>query len=164
MDHTCAVKLTSLLTLLLVGLLASACGKKIGDGCKTNIDCAQDGTRICDLSMPGGYCTQDGCDETSCPSESICVRFFSQKYSAAPGPDGECRADQLLVACGATPDVELCCVPTASERRYCAEKCGNDGDCRGGYLCRASGTNGSIALLDDPAASQKAKFCAPIGN
>jgi hypothetical protein len=55
-------------------------------------------------------------------------------------------------------------VPSGSERRYCAEKCGNDGDCRGGYICRTSETNGSIALLDDPAASRKAEFCAPIGN
>ena len=163
MDHTCAVKTTSLLTLLLVSLLAPAC-KKIGDGCKTNIDCAQDGTRICDLSMPGGYCTEDGCDETSCPSESICVRFYNQKYSSAPGPDGQCRADELLVACGETPEADLCCVSSASEHRYCAEKCGNDGDCRGGYICRPSETNGSLALLEDMAAAKKAKFCAPMGN
>ena len=171
MDHTCAVtRFTSILFLFFVSLLVPACGKKIGDGCQTNIDCAQDGTRICDLSMPGGYCTEDGCDETSCPSESICVRFFSQKFASAtsscePGTIGGCRPDELCVICGSTPAAAFsCCVPSASERRYCADKCGNDGDCRGGYMCRASETDGSLALLADPAASKNAKFCAPIGH
>ncbi len=163
MDHTCAVNRTvSLLTILLVGVLASACSKKIGDGCQTNIDCAQDGTRICDLSQPGGYCTEDGCDDSSCPSESICVRFFDQKFGTPPGTNGECQPNELRVVCGPTPSEPNCCVPSASERRYCAAKCGSNGDCRGGYVCRTSNTLGSIALLPDPAASDTAKFCAPV--
>ena len=188
--HTCAVnRSVSLLTILLVGLLAPACGKKIGEGCRTNIDCAQDGSRICDLSQPGGYCTEDGCDDSSCPSESICVRFFDQKYptgecSLPPGtspgtagtcnipPDtadqcrtsGQCLPDELCVVCGpssSVPEPYACCVPSASERRYCAAKCGNNGNCRGGYVCRQSNTLGSIALLPDPNAGDAAKFCAP---
>jgi len=168
--HTCAVnRSVSLLTLLLVGLLAPACGKKIGDGCGTNIDCASDGTRICDLSQPGGYCTEDGCDDSSCPSGSICVRFFAQKFptgycpNTAPGTIGECQADELCVVCGpssAEPE-QSCCVPSASERRYCANKCGSDGDCRGGYVCRTSNTLGSLALLPDPNDGAIARFCAP---
>jgi hypothetical protein len=186
-DHTCAVNRTvSLLTILLVGALASACSKKIGDGCQTNIDCAQDGTRICDLSQPGGYCTEDGCDDSSCPSESICVRFFDQKFptgtcSTPPGtvgtcnspPDtvdecrtsGQCLPNELCVVCGpssSAPEPYACCVPSASERRYCAAKCGGNGDCRGGYVCRTSNTLGSLALLADPEASSTAKFCAPV--
>jgi hypothetical protein len=187
--HTCAVnRSVSLLTLVLVGLLAPACGKSIGDGCRTNIDCASDGTRICDLSQPGGYCTVDGCDDSSCPG-SICVRFFDQKYptgtcSIPPGTSpgtvgtcssppstvdecrtsGQCLSDELCVVCGpsaSAPEPYACCVPSTSERRYCAHKCGNDGDCRGGYVCQASDTLGSLALLPNPSDGDAAKFCAP---
>lgn len=173
MDHTCAVnRAVSFMTILLVGLLAPACGHNIGDPCASNIDCAQDGSRICDLSQPGGYCTWDGCDDSSCPSESVCVRFFDQKYPTGlcpspeptPGSIGGCRADELCVICGpsaSAPEAYPCCVPSASERRYCAFRCGNNGDCRGGYVCRASETVGSLALMSDPNASRAAKFCAP---
>ena len=178
MDHTSAVKrCTPLLTLLFLCLAAPACGDHIGDSCQTNVDCAQDGTRVCDLSQPGGYCIEDGCDETSCPSESICVRFFDQKFatatcsSNAPGSAGDCpvqdsctdkcHVDELCVICGSD---EHCCVPSTSERRYCAHKCGNNGDCRGGYVCRATETYGSLALLADANASGTAKFCGPAGN
>ena len=62
MANTLPVFRLVLLFLLLV-CLAPACGKEIGDSCSTNVDCAQDGTRDCDLSQPGGYCTVNGCDE-----------------------------------------------------------------------------------------------------
>lgn len=165
MAHTCPVNRSCfLLTILAAGLAASACSKKIGDGCSTNIDCQQNGTRICDLSQPGGYCTVDGCDENSCPSESICVRFFDQKYATV-----EC-GDQL--PCPSANDVcvtrnlgdlppQKVCAPAASERRFCAEKCSSDGDCRGAYSCQAAGTYGSLALLKDPADALEAKFCSP---
>jgi hypothetical protein len=174
MGHTCAVNRTvSLLTILLVGLLAPACSKKIGDSCSTNIDCQQDGTRICDLSQPGGYCTLDGCDDSSCPSDSICVRFFDQKYPTGPCPDpnappgsiGGCQPDELCVVCGpstSVPSPYSCCVPSASERRYCAATCDNDGDCRDSYVCRISATDGSLALTSDPNSMTTAKFCAPV--
>jgi hypothetical protein len=55
-----------------------------------------------------------------------------------------------------------CCVPSASERRYCALKCGGNGDCRGGYVCRTSATDGSLALTSDPNSITTAKFCAPV--
>ena len=169
MDHTCAVN-RAVPSLLLVGLLASACGHNVGDSCSTNIDCAQDGSRICDLSQPGGYCTLDGCDDSSCPSEAVCVRFFDQKFptgscSSPPGTIGECQPDELCVVCGPTvSDLETrsCCVPSTSERRFCALKCGSNGDCRGGYVCRASATDGSLALTSDPNSITTAKFCAPV--
>jgi hypothetical protein len=170
MQHTWAVNRSAfLLTILLAGLAAPACSKHVGDSCHTNIDCAQDGTRMCDLSQPGGYCTVDGCDDTSCPSQSICVRFFDQKYptgvcNTAPGTVGQCRDDELCVVCGpssAVPQPTPCCVPSVSERRYCAHTCGSDGDCRSGYVCRHSNTLGSLAFLSDPQASDTAKFCAP---
>jgi hypothetical protein len=170
-DHTCAVnRAVPSLTILFVGLLASACGHDVGDRCSTNIDCAQDGSRICDLSQPGGYCTLDGCDDSSCPSEAVCVRFFDQKFPTAtdcgaPGTIGTCQADELCVVCGpsvSTPETKSCCVPSTSERRYCALKCGSNGDCRGGYVCRVSATDGSLALTSDPNSITTAKFCAPV--
>ena len=171
MDHTCAVnRAVPSLTILLVGLLLPACGHNVGDSCSTNIDCTQDGSRICDLSQPGGYCTLDGCDDSSCPSESVCVRFFDQKFptgtcSSPPGTIGECRADELCVVCGPSssqPEPLSCCVPSTSERRFCALKCGSSGDCRGGYVCRTSATDGSLALTSDPNSITTAKFCAPV--
>ncbi len=162
MAHTCPVNRTHLLlTVLVAGLASSGCGKKIGDGCSTNIDCQQDGTRICDLSQPGGYCTVDGCDEDSCPSESVCVRFFDQKFSTTPCDEQPCASfNEVCVTRGAgtVPPTKVC-VPASSERRYCADKCGGDGDCRGAYSCQAADTYGSKVLLED--GSQDAKFCSP---
>jgi hypothetical protein len=61
---------------LVASFVASACGHEIGDQCKTSVDCDPSGTRSCDLSQPDGYCTIAGCDETSCPSSSACIRTF----------------------------------------------------------------------------------------
>ncbi len=165
MAHTCPVNRSCLLlTFLVTALAASGCGKKIGDGCSTNIDCAQDGTRICDLSQPGGYCTVDGCTEDSCPSESICVRFFDQKYATLPCSDQQpCpSATEVCVTRNlGDSSPEKVCAPTASERRFCADKCSSNGDCRGSYSCQAAGTYGSLALLKDPVDAQNARFCSP---
>jgi hypothetical protein len=164
-SHTCPVNRSGLLLIvLLAGLAASGCGKKIGDACRTNIDCQQNGTRICDLSQPGGYCTEDGCDENSCPSGSICVRFFDQAFATVPCSDEEpCpSANDVCVTRRAGDTVPgKVCAPAASERRYCADTCGGDGDCRGAYSCQAAGTYGSLALLKDPADLPDAKFCSP---
>jgi len=153
-----------LLSLALVALVVPACGKEIGDGCSTNVDCAQDGTRDCDLSQPGGYCTVNGCDEKSCPSEAVCIRIFPYE---APGPachtDADCTSEGLCLP-------EGFCVPRASERRYCERNCGSNGDCRGGYVCREAGiegnpasasTYGSLALVASANLSTVVRFCAP---
>ncbi len=150
---------------LALALLVPACGSKIGDSCSTNVDCAQDGTRDCDLSQPGGYCTVNGCDELSCPSEAVCIRIFPYE---APGAactiDSDCASADLLCL------PEGFCVPRAAERRYCELRCGSDGDCRGGYVCREAGvegntpttnTYGSIALVANANQSTVVKFCAP---
>jgi hypothetical protein len=134
----------------------AACGKKIGDECKTQFDCnEEDDTRSCDISQPGGYCTIDGCDERSCPSEAVCVRFFPRLYLTKPcdagcGPDEICVPDEGAVAK---------CAPRSSELRRCVLRCSGGGDCRSGYECRTAGTLGSIALTDDP--GSRVKFCAP---
>ena len=160
MSHPCRL----LALLALATLIAPACGKEIGDSCSTNVDCAQDGTRDCDLSQPGGYCTVLGCDELSCPSEAACVRTFPYEFSSKTcTQDSECGSDQLCLPDGL-------CVPRASERRYCERKCGGNGDCRGGYACREVGIEGnpatssiygSIALVANATPSTIIKVCAP---
>jgi len=69
---------------LAMALGAAACGKQIGDGCQTATDCSPNGGRICDLAQPGGYCTILGCDETTCPSEATCIRFFPSQFLTRP--------------------------------------------------------------------------------
>jgi hypothetical protein len=135
------------------------CGRGIGDGCKTSFDCSQTSNdRVCDVSQPGGYCTIERCDETSCPDESVCIRFFPRLFltrpcdPAAPAVSTGCRDDELCLDSGL-------CAPRASERRYCAHTCGGGGDCRGGYECRVAGTLGSMALVRSP--EKRVRFCAP---
>jgi hypothetical protein len=65
-------------------LLGAGCGHNIGDGCSINTDCSPNNDRTCDMSQPGGYCTIEGCDQTSCPSDSACVRFFPEKFLSEP--------------------------------------------------------------------------------
>ena len=64
--------------------VASGCARKIGDECTTAADCNPNGTRSCDSSQPGGYCTIQGCDETSCPDEAACIRYFPAQYLTKP--------------------------------------------------------------------------------
>lgn len=143
---------------LLAGL--PACGKDIGDDCSSSVDCAQDGTRLCDLAQPGGYCTIDGCDQSSCPGGSLCIRFFPVAFLTKPcDPAGEdvpggrddCSGDELCLD-------EGLCAPAASERRYCAKGCGGNDDCRSGYECQVAGTKGSMALTRS---GGDKKFCGP---
>jgi hypothetical protein len=136
--------------------LTSACGKKIGDACKVAYDCQEtDNSRTCDISQPGGYCTIDGCDEKSCPSEAWCVRFFPRLYldrACDPAVADGCGVDDVCLP-------EKVCAPRATERRYCALACESNDDCRGGYECRLAGTLGTVAVTRDP--STRARFCAP---
>ena len=157
-------RVLSALLIVVLALLAPACGKEIGDACTTNVDCQQDGTRDCDLSQPGGYCTVNGCDEKSCPSEAVCIRIFPYESPGAPcQQDTECVSSELCLP-------EGFCVPRASERRYCERKCGSNNDCRGGYLCREAGiegkpadpsSHGSIAFVANANESTVIRFCAP---
>lgn len=75
-------------TTMVLALSAAAglggCGKNIGDDCMTAADCDPNGARICDISQPGGYCTILGCDETTCPSSSACIRVFPVQFLTKP--------------------------------------------------------------------------------
>lgn len=155
------------LAIVLLGLglaLASGCGRNIGDECRTSADCDPNGTRACDLSQPGGYCTVVGCDESSCPEDSACLRYFPEKYlSEMPVCDPKCEdVCPGVDACKASD--ELCldsgkCARRSFEQRSCAKTCSGNDDCRGGYECRQSGTRGSMLLSSTPMATTG--FCAP---
>jgi hypothetical protein len=148
-------------------MTAAACGHDVGDECQSSADCDPNGTRACDLSQPGGYCTIVGCNETSCPSDSACIRYFPEMFldmsmPCDPAcedfdcPDGRqdvCAADELCLDSGL-------CAKRTSEQRQCAKTCGGNDDCRGGYQCRKSGTGGSMLLSNTPAAMTG--FCSPL--
>jgi hypothetical protein len=174
------------LSLLLSVLAVASCGKDIGDECLTSADCDPNGSRSCDLSQPGGYCTVLGCDQSSCPSGSFCIRYFPTQYlstvcdpqcedlpACATGPCAEQDPQMCLPACpatcpqGARNDCaidEVCldaevCARRSLEQRTCVKGCGSNGDCRGGYECRLAGTEGSMLLSANPA--ETVHFCAP---
>lgn len=166
-------------------LAGAGCGHNIGDGCSINTDCSTNNDRTCDLSQPGGYCTIEGCDQSSCPSDSACVRFFPEKFLSQPC-DPACNLpghpgistdasmptncpDKMPACMNANAPVcaadQLClpagfCVPRADEQRLCVRTCSSNSDCRGGYECRVAGTQGSLPLLSDPCAT--VSFCAPL--
>jgi len=172
----------SLLRLLLglVGLTAlAACGHSIGDSCLLSTDCSANGDRTCDLAQPGGYCTIEGCDDKSCPSEAVCIRFFPIEF-LSPDPMNKCTlGDKVppltgtgcvasdICICDATgeettncmPNQPGLCAPRDVERRLCVKSCDNNGDCRDGYVCRQAGAHGSVPLVTNP--NGTAKFCAP---
>jgi hypothetical protein len=64
---------SSLLAWLFV--CVAACAPELGDSCKNATDCSIQGTRTCDKSQPGGYCTIANCDKGGCGSGGVCVRF-----------------------------------------------------------------------------------------
>ena len=128
------------LLIVTAAALAAGCGSEIGDACISSTDCAQDGTRICDLQSTGGYCTVPACDYGTCPSEAVCVRFFTGTFSNRTcDPVNEDKTSDMC-----TPD-EVCaldghCVNRSSEVRYCMRTCGSNSDCRSGYECRDEAT------------------------
>jgi hypothetical protein len=148
-----------------LGVLLAAvcgCGHNVGDSCTQNVDCSPLGDRFCDLSAPGGYCTLEGCDirldtdgnnADSCPSESECVRFFTQIETEPCDPTAMptgCNADERCLCDCSNPDTGAClpvgsvcpngdkvvgpqpghCAPETSERRWCMLRCSKDSDCR----------------------------------
>jgi hypothetical protein len=114
--------------------LASACTHDIGDACTTNVDCDPNGTRACDLSQPGGYCTIQGCSETSCPSGSACIRVFPAAFLTTPcNPLCE---DLQSCACPPVPDGGVSpCTPSMLPPN--CQNCPNGptNDCTADELC-----------------------------
>lgn len=156
------------LVLFIMGVLV-ACDDEIGDSCSQNADCSSSGNRLCDTSMPGGYCTVEGCSSDSCPDGSACIAFYpvgSLIHSCNP------TTEDRLGDAAATDDclpTEVCltsgfCAPVSLERRFCMKKCGGDGDCRDAYECRTSGDHGSQKVPRENqnyATVGTSRFCAP---
>lgn len=166
--------------LLLLALGLAACGHSVGDSCKANVDCSPLGDRFCDTAPPGGYCTIEGCDINTCPSEAVCVRFFTPLQNQPCHPQGgllgqaDCLdADDRCVCDNsvggrcvstdpATGEPLGHCAPGSTERRWCQKKCSNRGDCRSGYRCFETGSGGAEAVPSfDRGLGKPAKFCAP---
>lgn len=172
---------------LVAVLFVAGCGAKIGDACKSNIDCSPLGDRFCDTAPIDGYCTQEDCGPTSCPSEAVCIRFFTpieaepcHVNSKFPNSQadctnadercvcdssdatGACACDQPLGPDGNCADTNGHCAPSSTERHWCQRSCSSDGDCRAGYECRSTGTFGAEPLPTFSSGfGMPAKFCAP---
>jgi hypothetical protein len=95
----------SLALLALLAPLASSalvgCADEIGDECETALDCSQSGSRACDRTQPGGYCTIRGCERGTCPEEAVCVKFRPEAERLAVTycmfeceDNGDCRDDE----------------------------------------------------------------------
>jgi hypothetical protein len=129
------------LPLLLAASALAGCTPSIGDSCATSTNCASDGTRVCDTSEPGGYCTVLNCTGNNlgsvCPDYALCVLFNANEpgcpYSAySPAPTGESE---------------------------CRNKCNSNSDCRASYLCASPlSAPWNAEILDT---EQTAKVCMP---
>jgi hypothetical protein len=83
-------------------LLASVgCAPQIGRDCRNSLDCSAQGSRLCDRTQPGGYCTIMGCEQGTCPGEAVCVKFRPQQERLAVTycmakceTRGDCRDDE----------------------------------------------------------------------
>ena len=121
----------SLALVLCAAVGAASCGREIGDECVTPADCNPNGSRACDTSQPGGYCTIIGCDATSCPEEAVCIRYFPAEFLTLPcnpccedwpaqsppppgcaadscpnGPLDECTADEISPRARVRPAID----------------------------------------------------------
>jgi hypothetical protein len=117
----------------------AGCQPQIGDKCVLNTDCSVSGTRQCDNSMPGGYCTMFNCGPNSCPDQSACY-LFSAQVDGCPYNDH---------------------VPSRTAHSFCVKDCASDGDCRTGYACTKAGDAPYNAILLDDNQGQKT-VCLPI--
>lgn len=151
---------------LVLAAAATGCGHEIGDSCATNIDCATDGTRICDLTQLGGYCTVRNCSADSCPGSSVCVNFFNAGMLAAVcDPATEDAVDPAVQATNACSADEICltsgfCALPSQGQSYCMKHCKKDSDCRAGYRCLTTGVDGAEVVLDPTHPDQTVlRFC-----
>ena len=109
---------------------ASACAPAIGDDCGNALDCSAQGSRLCDRTQPGGYCTIRGCEQGTCPGEAVCVKF-AESPEPMCSPQTHAQAERLAVT-------------------YCMAKCSGQGDCRSNYRCTSAadfGDRGDAVIL-----------------
>jgi hypothetical protein len=98
---TCARSPRTLIISAAIALGCNACAPEIGDDCETDLDCSAQGSRPCDRTQPGGYCTIRGCEARTCPEESVCVKFRPQVERLAVtycmfacASDDDCRTNE----------------------------------------------------------------------
>lgn len=123
-------KLASIATLFVVSVLSVGCSPQIGDDCTSSIKCDLNNTRICDLSLPEGYCTIANCEASSCPQdEAMCIQFFHTELRRAQSfcmsrceVDSDCR-DEVGYRCLHAADLDaisldddsgFCAIPRAT--------------------------------------------------
>ena len=132
-----------LAVLFFTAVFATGCQPKIGGACSSSVECDLSGNRTCDTASPGGYCTIADCTRGSCPSDSVCVRFYAR--------------DDLMDVTDAPY------VPGRLARSYCMQTCAGDSQCRSGYGCVGQGspelTGLSVTALD---AIPSRRFCAAV--
>ncbi|RMG94408.1 MAG: hypothetical protein D6705_16350 [Deltaproteobacteria bacterium] len=172
---------TSILPLLVLGLLGIGCSPKIGDPCTVSTDCSLRGERTCDLSYlvgDRGECIIEGCSRGTCPKEAACVKVYTTAFlSVACNPDREDVAtygDDPDCVDGVCPPLDDCapeevclpegvCADEVSARTSCRRKCKKDGDCRDGYRCERTGSAGVYfaPTPDDPRSEDTVRICVP---
>jgi hypothetical protein len=123
--------------------VSAGCGRGIGDACETSLRCSAGGTRLCDMTQPGGYCTLSACQPGNCPSDSVCVTFWQNTSEAGGATTSPGDRNRLST-------------------NYCMRKCDERSDCRDdeGYDClkpEQFGVDGE-ALVEGGASEQR--FCA----
>jgi len=143
---------------LAMALAVASCGRKIGDNCQTAVDCDPNGGRICDLSQPGGYCTILGCNETTCPSEATCVRYFPVQFLTKPC-NPFCEDQYCLAGADGGTSSDAGCpmlCPQSSPQESLADTCPNGptNDCTADEICLEEG-------LCAPRSSEM-RFCAEV--
>ena len=165
MSRTRVLATAAAAALALAAAGLAACGHDIGDACVVSSDCDPSGTRICDASSAGGYCTVQGCDYDTCPGGSVCISFFTGSFANRP-----CDPATEDVATDSCSIDEVCpldglCAPAAAEVRFCMAPCGGDGDCRSEYECRDVAKmrehGGDPVLAPGATLSDDQAFCAP---
>ncbi len=125
--------------LIVVPLLALAladCGPSIGDECESSYSCGTGNS--CDLSVPGGYCTQTPCRNRGCEDEdAVCIQFLNgESYCMlACGGSGDCRDGHVCQGARPREDPVGCAVgPACTEAETCDEPCTPRRD-DGGSFC-----------------------------
>jgi len=110
------------------------CKPKVGEDCVTSVDCSLSGDRLCDDTLPGGYCTVFNCEPNGCPEESVCVAFS----------EGTCSTASVSIR---------------FRRTFCMRSCEEESDCRGGsYQCIDVSRDSSRQVVDRNPSSQR--ICA----
>jgi hypothetical protein len=138
--------------------LGGGCSHEIGDDCRSSVDCDPNGTRSCDLSQPGGYCTVVGCDAVAapCPSGATCIRTFPETFLALAAniTDGQ--------TCDPTASMTECADMCASFG-FCVTKCDptvTPTTCPSGQLCSSMG----YCAQCDPALEDIPQATGPTQN